>query len=97
MASIANFFCLNNDTYLAAVNNCWDFLTSIKTENLKAFPFALLQVYVQKKGFSKFRLFNAPEDQNLKPPDGPNLPDGMVLSRGLGRLRITTGGVNVVS
>jgi len=81
---------------LAAVNNCWDFLTSIKTENLKAFPFALLQVYVQKNGFSRSRLFDAPEDQHLKPPDGPDLPDGMVLSRGLG-LRITTGGVNVLS
>ena len=93
MAPIANFLCLNNDTYLAVVNNCWNFLTSIKTENLKAFPFALLQEYVEKKGFSKFRLFNAPEGQDLKPLD---LPDGMVLSRGLG-LRITTDGVNVLS
>jgi hypothetical protein len=80
---------------LAAVDHCQNFLTSIKTENLKAFLFALLQVYVLKKGYSRFKLYDAPiEGQDLKPP---GLPDGMVLSRGLGKLRITTGGVSIVS
>lgn len=74
---------------MAAVDNCQAFLTSIKTEDLKAFPFALLPV-VQKKGFSRFWLS---EDQDLKPP---GLPDGMVISHGLG-LWITTGGMNVLS
>jgi hypothetical protein len=78
---------------LAAVDYCQSFLTSIKTENLNTFPFALLQVYVPKEGYSRFKLYDAPKDQDLKPPD---LPDGMVLSRGLG-LRIMTGDLNVVS
>lgn len=87
---------------MAAVNHCQSFLTSIKTENLKAFPFALLRVYIEKKGFSRFRLFGVPEleGQNpslkLKPSVGPDAPDGKVLIRGLG-LRITSGDVNVLS
>ena len=85
---------------MAAVNHCQSFLTSIKTENLKAFPFTLLQVYIQKKGFSQFRLFSVPElegqDLSLKPSVDPDAPDGKILLRGLG-LRITTGDVNVLS
>ena len=89
--SIAKFLSLNNDIYLAAVDHCQNFLTSIQTEDLKAFPFSMLRVYVPKKGYSRFKLHDAPD------PKPPVLSDGKVnLSRGLG-LRITTGGVNVLS